>query len=480
MNAYRAESDSIGSLSIPAEALYGVHTARAIENFPLSGSPIRRVLVHAYGFVKHACLQTAHDLGYGIKTPFYEAIVTACQEMQQGELDAYVVVDALQGGAGTSTNMNINEVLANRALQIAGFSPGDYNHIHPIHDVNLFQSTNDTYPTALRIAALRELKKLATAFVSLQNAFESKEAAFADVIKVGRTQLQDAVLTTMGRSMSAYAEAFSRDRWRIFKCDERLRVINLGGTAIGTGTGAPRDYIFRVSETLRSLTGLHLARAENMLDSTQNADVFVEVSGILKAGATSLIKCASDIRLLASGPDAGFGELELPALQAGSSIMPGKVNPVIPEAVIQASLRVIANDQSITSAASMGNLELNAFLPLIADNLLDSIDLLNKAASLFVTKCLDDMKVKRERCNINTRTSIATATMLAGVIGYQAASDVLKEARETGASMESIVCKLGLLSQEDYQKLMHPDTINRLGSGTPSVSSTAGERKEWP
>ena len=297
-------------------------------------------------------------------------------ELLDGRLAPAIVVDALQGGAGTSANMNVNEVLANRALELLGAARGDDRRVSPTDHVNLHQSTNDVFPTALRVAALWGLGGSIRPSSALQEAFQAKERAFAHIVKVGRTEMQDAVLTTLGREMSAYAEALNRDRWRLAKCGERLRVVNLGGTAIGTGLAAPRDYIFRVVEELRDITGLGLARAENLVEATQNADVFVEVSGLLKTLASTLIKICGDLRLLSSGPDAGLGEIRLPARQAGSSIMPGKVNPVIPEAVTQAALLAIGHDQALTMAVAMGSLELNPFLPLVAHCLLESFDLL--------------------------------------------------------------------------------------------------------
>ena len=380
----RSETDFLGEKQIPAGALWGIHTARAVENFPISGRMIHPELIKAFGEVKLACAQTNIQLGFWKENPEKQsAIEKASFEMSQGLLDEHILVDALQGGAGTSTNMNVNEVIANRALRILGNPPGSFEIISPLDDINLHQSTNDTYPTALKIAAIRLLRELEHNVLTLQEAFQHKEKEFAHVVKIGRTQLQDAVLTTLGREMSAYAEALNRDRWRIYKCEERLRVVNLGGTAIGTGLGAPKQFIFRVVDRLRENTNIGLARAENLIDGTQNTDVFVEVSGILKAHATNLLKISNDLRLLSSGPDAGFGEINLPAKQAGSSIMPGKVNPVIPEAVAQVAIRVMGNDQVITHACSSGNLELNQFMPLIADALLENLTLLNNACFIF-------------------------------------------------------------------------------------------------
>jgi len=375
---FRIEHDLLGSKEVPADALYGIHTVRAAENFPLAGRPPHPALIHAYGAVKLACARVNHELeGAGLwEEAVFRAIETACLEMAEGRLDAHILADALQGGAGTSTNMNVNEVLCNRALQLLGRPLGDYAFLHPVRDINRHQSTNDTYPTALKVAAIRMLRDLQRETVALLEEFQRKEQAFARVVKVGRTQLQDAVLTTLGREMGAYAEALARDRWRIYKCEERLRLVNLGGTAVGTGLGAPRQFVFRAAERLREITKLGLARSENLVECTQNADVFVEVSGILKACATNLLKTASDLRLLSSGPDAGIGELRLPARQAGSSIMPGKVNPVVPEAVSQAAMLVMAHDQAIAQACASGSLELNPFLPLVAEALLGSLGLL--------------------------------------------------------------------------------------------------------
>ncbi|HSA78921.1 MAG TPA: aspartate ammonia-lyase, partial [Nitrospirota bacterium] len=397
MTRYRIEKDLLGEREVPADALYGVHTLRSVENFPLSRRAVNPALIHAYGAVKLACARTNHELGWWDDEKA-NAIEQACSEMMEGLLDVHIVTDALQGGAGTSTNMNVNEVLANRALQLLGRPLGDYDAVGPLEDLNLHQSTNDTYPTALKVAAIQQLRVLEREVVALLEEFQAKEKAFAHVVKIGRTQLQDAVLVTLGREMSAYAEAFGRDRWRIYKCEERLRVMNLGGTAVGTGLAAPRKYIFRVIEHLRGITGLGLARAENLIEATQNTDVFVEVSGILKACASNLLKTSTDLRLLSSGPDAGIGEIRLPPRQAGSSIMPGKVNPVIPEAVSQAAMTVMANDQSISYACSLGNLELNAFMPLIADALLGNLDLLTNACSILRRNCIAGLEADEKRC----------------------------------------------------------------------------------
>ena len=475
--ATREERDLLGCREVPADALWGIHTLRARENFPLAGRPVHPALIHAFGAVKLAAARTNHELGrWGEETA--AAIFAACEEMDRGALDEHLIVDALQGGAGTSTNLNVNEVLCNRALQLLGRAPGAYDVLHPLDDLNLHQSTNDVYPTALRVAAIRRLRALERAVVSLQEAFQRREKALAGVVKVGRTELQDAVLVTLGREMSAYADAFGRDRWRIYKCEERLRVVNLGGTAIGTGLGAPRAYIFRVVDQLRAITGLGLARAENLVEATQNADVFVEVSGILKACAVNLVKVGNDLRLLSSGPDAGLGEIRLPAKQAGSSIMPGKVNPVIPEAVVQAALRVLAADAEIASACALGTLELNPFLPLVADALLGSLDLLEGAATI-LRECVDGIEADHARCAATVEGSTATITALLPAIGYAQGSKLADEVRRTGRSVREAAVQGGYLTADRFAELTAPEAVLRLGwpddAGAGDPAAPGGE-----
>lgn len=463
-DATREEIDSLGTTSLPDQSFIGIHTFRAVQNFPLSRKPLHTAIVHAYGHVKLAAAQTNKSLGFwkgNVKKA--EAIELACQEMIRGDLDEHIVVDALQGGAGTSTNMNVNEVLANQALTFMEKRKGDYETISPLNDINLHQSTNDTYPTALKLGAITLLKELENNVSLLVEAFQKKEQELASVVKMGRTEMQDAVPTTLGRSMSAYAEAFGRDRWRIYKCEERLRVVNLGGTAIGTGLGAPRDYIFRVVDNLRANTGIGFARAENMVDNTQNADVFVEVSGILKALASSLIKCAGDLRLMSSGPDCGFSEISLPALQAGSSIMPQKVNPVIAEAVTQAGIRYIGYDHEITIAASMGNLELNAFMPLIADSLLHGIDLLNQAVLILRTKCVEGISAHEENLQKACSHATSIATALVPKLGYTQVSKLMEEAAVGSKTVKELALEKNLLSEDEFASLTSPEALMKLG-----------------
>jgi aspartate ammonia-lyase len=465
MDQNRTENDALGALILPASARYGIHAARALENFHLSGLLVHRALVRAYGDVKLACALTNRSLGvWADDSVKAEAIERACREMSEGLLDDEIVVDALQGGAGTSTNMNVNEVIANRALELAGKAHGDYEFISPLDDINLHQSTNDTYPTALKLAAIRLLHELEQRVVALQESFQRAEKRFAHIVKVGRTQYQDAVLTTLGREMGAYAEAINRDRWRIYKCEERLRVVNLGGTAIGTGIAAPREFIFGAIEQLRALTGIGLARAENLVEATQNTDVFVEVSGILKAHAVSLLKLCTDLRLLSSGPDAGLGELRLPARQAGSSIMPGKVNPVIPEAASQAAMLVIGNDATMTTACAMGSLELNAFLPLIAHCLLSNLDLLARADQMLSRKCIDGIEADEARCRLHVENSTAAATALVPALGYARAGEAAQRARKEGKPLRAVILENNWMSAEEFDACISPEAVCRLGS----------------
>jgi len=464
MPKFRTETDLLGSKEIPAEVLWGIHTARALENFKLLKKPVHPELIKAYGEVKLACFQTNRNLNYFSVGERADAIESACFEMAEGLLSGHVVVDALQGGAGTSTNMNINEVIANRALEIAGKPKGSYLLILPLDDINLHQSTNDTYPTALKLAAIRMIRGLEQSVLALQEAFQAKEKEFAHVVKIGRTQLQDSVLTTLGREMGAYAEAFNRDRWRFSKCEERLRVVNLGGTAIGTGLGAPRHFIFGVVDKLRENTGVGLARAENLIDNTQNADVYVEVSGMIKACAVSLLKISNDLRLMASGPDAGLAEIILPPKQAGSSIMPGKINPVIPEAAAQAAMMVFGNDQVISQAAAGGNLELNQFMPLIAHSLLESIDLLTHACTMLRVHCIQELKANEEQCRKNVLNSTALITALIPRIGYEKASEIVKKAKDEQISIMQAVLKSGTVNELEMNQLISPEQVCRLGS----------------
>jgi aspartate ammonia-lyase len=418
--ANRREEDLLGSLEVPAKVYWGIHTERAIRNFPLSGRRVHPSLIRALALVKKACAVANIELGYLGKEKG-AAIIAACEEIAGGGLPEQFPVDALQGGAGTSTNMNVNEVTANRAIELLGGRLGDYRLVHPLEDVNLHQSTNDVYPTALKIAAIFGLRRLSAAISGLQGAFQEKEAVFGAIIKIGRTELQEAVPMTLGAEFAAFAEAISRDRWRTFKGEERLRVVNLGGTAVGTGLTAPRDYIFLVIEKLREITGMGFSRGENLTGETANADSFVEVSGMLKAHASNLVKIAGDLRLLHF-----MGEIHLPAIQAGSSIMPGKVNPVVMEAVIQTGIRVMADDMIVSDAVSRGTWQINEFLPLIADTFLEEIDLLSAAVPLLEAQ-VRGLTADEARCRAFFDQSPMIITALLPLIGYERATALIRE-----------------------------------------------------
>lgn len=420
----RKEKDKIGELEFVEDVAYGLQTARAKDNFALDYRRTNLKLIYNIVKIKKAAALTYLKLGIGSKE-VYEAIVEACNLILCGDADEYFIVDALQGGAGTSTNMNVNEVIANLALKQVGKSYGEYSYIHPLDDVNRGQSTNDVYPTALRMAAIELLRDLSEGCAKLQQALQLKENEFDDIKKLGRTELMDAIPITLGSEFGAYAQAIARDRWRIYKVEERLRQVNIGGTAVGTSNNTERKYRFGIIEELRSMTDIGMAVAEYPMDITQNNDVFVEVSGLLKALAVNLIKISNDLRLMNSGPHGGFGEIKLAAMQMGSTIMPGKINPVIPEMVMQTGMKVIANDSAISMAAAHGEFELNAFLPLIADSLLESLSLLINSVSLFRTKCIDLIEPDRERCEELLNRSYAFATGYTAKLGYDVVSRVI-------------------------------------------------------
>jgi aspartate ammonia-lyase len=458
----RIEHDLLGEREVPALAYYGIHTVRALENFPVSGLPLHGELIRALAQVKKAAALA--NLKAGLLEPRVgEAIIAACDEVAAGSLHQWFLVDPFQGGAGTSTNMNANEVIANRAIELLGGERGDYRLVHPNDHVNMSQSTNDVYPTAVRVAALRLLLPLVQGMSDLQGALQAKEAEFAGILKIGRTEMQDAVPVTLGQEFAAWAQAIQRDWWRLWKVEERLRQVNLGGTAVGTGLNADRRYLYSVVEYLAEATGLGLARAENMIDVTQNCDVFVEVSGLLKAAAVNLAKMAADLRLLSSGPRAGLGEIRLPELQAGSSIMPGKVNPVMTELATQVAYQVMAADLAITLAAQAGQLELNAFLPQIAFNLFLQLDLLGAGVRLFKDRCILGIEADQARCQELLERSFGQVTALAPHLGYQATTEVAREAYATGKPVREIVLARGLMGEQELSVVLSPSEMTKPG-----------------
>lgn len=463
---YRLEHDLLGEMKIADELLYGIHTHRAAENFKnLSGHPVHQELIKAFGPQKEASARASYASGAwkGDKAKF-DAIIQACKELEKGLLAQHVVADAFQGGAGTSMNINVNEVIANRALEILGDKRGNYDRVSPLGDINLHQSTNDACPTALRIATINLLTKLEAALKQLQTSFQKAEKKFADVVKIGRTELQGAVLITLGQEMGAYAKCLERDRTRVAQCKENLLVVNLGATAVGNGIGAPNKYVKQVVKQLSEITGLKFTQADDLFDATQNEDAWAEVSGVLKTCAVNLLKIAGDLRFMGSDQYSSIGEVKLPERQAGSSIMPGKVNPVIPEAVSQAAMQVMGNDVVVNIACSSGNLELNAFFPVIADNVLNSIDLLTNACIMFSTKCIDGLEANREVClerAHNTPTAVITA--LLPVLGYPQASELVILSRETGKRIVDLVIEKKLLTKQQLDDLFKAEKVRQIG-----------------
>ncbi|MDT0449746.1 aspartate ammonia-lyase [Streptomyces hesseae] len=459
---FRSEHDLLGDRDVPAHAYYGVHTLRAVENFPITGTPIAVYpdLVTALAAVKQAAAQANRDLGLlaGDKA---DAIVRACEEIRAGRLHDHFVVDVIQGGAGTSTNMNANEVIANRALEHLGHAKGDYRRLHPLEDVNAGQSTNDVYPTAVRLSLQLAADRLLEAMETLRRAFAAKAEEFADVLKMGRTQLQDAVPMTLGQEFAAYAVMLAEDRARLEEARALLREINLGGTAIGTGLNAHPEYPELACRHLGAITGIPLSVAGDLVEATQDMGAFVQLSGVLKRIAVKLSKTCNDLRLLSCGPRAGLAEINLPPVQAGSSIMPGKVNPVIPEVVNQVAFEVIGNDVTVTMAAESGQLQLNAFEPVIAHSLLKSLTHLRSGCLTLAERCVTGITANREHLARLVGQSIGLATALNPHIGYEKATAVAQEALTTGASVRDLVLAKGLLTPERLEEILHPDNLAR-------------------
>jgi aspartate ammonia-lyase len=464
----RKEKDFMGSREIPADAYWGIQTLRAVENFPITGTAISAFpgLVTALAQVKHAAVLANFDLGL-IDAVKKDAIEQACQDIQQGRLLDQFVVDVIQGGAGTSTNMNANEVIANRALEHLGQDKGEYSVIHPNGDVNMGQSTNDVYPTAIKIATIQGSFELLSAMAHLREALTRKALEFDDVVKVGRTQLQDAVPMTLGQEFSTYAVMVDEDERRIREALIHLHEINLGATAIGTGINTHPQYAAEACAHLRRITELPLVTANNLVEATQDCGAFVLFSGTLKRVAVKLSKICNDLRLLSSGPRAGFAEINLPPRQAGSSIMPGKVNPVIPEVVNQVAFEVIGNDLTITMAAEGGQLQLNAFEPIIARSLFASLTHLTAACTTLADHCIDGITANKEYLRSQVEASIGVVTILNPLIGYDAATSIARQALATGRSVTSLVLEQGLLTDIELDEILRPEHLANPQGRTP-------------
>jgi len=454
---HRIEHDLLGDRHIPNEAYYGVHTLRAVENFPITGTPISIYpdLINALACVKQAAALSNHELGL-LDEVRMRAIVSACEEIREGKLHEHFVVDVIQGGAGTSTNMNANEVIANRALELLGHQRGEYQHLHPNEHVNLSQSTNDVYPTALKVAAYIGIHGLVDAMGVLRRAFEAKAEEFKDVLKMGRTQLQDAVPMTLGQEFSTYAVMLAEDEARVKEAASLICEINLGATAIGTGINAHPDYAALVCRHLSKVTGIPLWTAPNLIEATQDVGSFVQLSGVLKRVAVKLSKTCNDLRLLSSGPRAGLGEINLPSMQAGSSIMPGKVNPVIPEVVNQIAFEVIGNDVTVSFAAEAGQLQLNAFEPIIAHSLFKSVTHLRNGCLTLEKQCVRGITANHDRLRSIVENSIGIVTALNPYIGYSNATEVAQEALTSGRSVYDLVLSKGLLTKAQLDDILQP------------------------
>ena len=467
--AVRYEHDLLGDRAVPAAAYYGVHTLRALENFPITGTPISIYpdLIAALACVKQAAALANNELRL-LDDERAQAIIKACEEIRAGNLLEEFVVDVIQGGAGTSTNMNANEVVANRALELMGHRKGEYQFLHPLDHVNMSQSTNDVYPTAVKVALHFGIQRLTAAMAELRAAFAAKSAEFADVIKMGRTQLQEAVPMTLGQEFSTYVVMLDEDEHRLTEAGLLIHEINLGATAIGTGITAHPDYAPLACRKLSEVTGVELVMAGNLVEATQDAGAFVQLSGVLKRVAVKLSKTCNDLRLLSSGPRAGLNEINLPAVQAGSSIMPGKVNPVIPEVVNQIAFEVIGNDVTVSFAAEAGQLQLNAFEPIIAHSLFKSLKHLRNGCDTLRERCVRGITANREHLRRTVENSIGIVTALNPYIGYAHATQVAQEAHATGKSVYDLVLEKGLLTREQLDQILRPEALTRPNYVPPS------------
>ena len=456
----RIEHDLLGDQNVPKQALWGVHTLRALENFNITGIRLDHFpeFVEALATIKRACAVVNSDLGY-LDQDISNAIISACDEIQRGLWHGHFVVDMIQGGAGTSTNMNTNEVIANRALEILGHSRGDYKKIHPNNHVNMSQSTNDVYPSAIKLALLTMIGEFMEAVDALSEEFASKAEEFSHVIKMGRTQLQDAVPMTLGQEFKAWEKTVLESKERILLALNNLRELNMGATAIGTGINTDDRYAAKVIEELNNLTGLNLHLAHDLVEATQDTSSFVELSGVFKMFAVRLSKICNDLRLLSSGPCCGFNEIDLPPVQAGSSIMPGKVNPVIPEVVNQVAFQVIALDNAVAMASESGQLQLNVFEPLIAYNLFTSITMMTSAIATLRTRCINGIVANEEACREMVFNSVGIVTALNPYLGYEKSSLIAKEALKSNKSVFDLVLEHKFMDKEQLEQVLSPENM---------------------
>ena len=458
---FRRERDSIGEKQVPNEAYYGVQSLRGHENFRISGQTINKQLIKNLSVVKKACAITNCSVGE-LKEEYKEAIVKACEEVYSGKFDNEFIIDPIQGGAGTSLNMNINEVIANRANEILGFNKGEYYPIHPNDHVNMGQSTNDVIPTAASLTAYELLNGCIEKLIKLSYEFNIKAEEFTDVIKMGRTEMQDAVPISLGSEFKAFSMAIGRDVKRLERVKDSLLEVNLGGTAVGTGITANDKYIASGVLELSNIFDEHIIQSSNLVDGTQNLDKYAEVSSQLKVCAVNISKIAGDLILMSSGPRAGFGEIRLPARQNGSSIMPGKVNPVMPEVMKEISFQIMGNDLTITMATQSGQLELNAFYPIVIHNLYESLVILTNGVETFIENCVKGIEANEKRCNNLVDGSIGIVTALAPILGYEKSAAIAKKALKTGKYVKEVVLEECDINETEVSKILNTREMAKI------------------
>lgn len=458
----RIEHDFLGDLELPEEVYYGVQSLRAAQNFPITGHRLDKEFIKSLAIVKKAAAKANIKTGR-MPSMIGNAIVQAADEVMDGKWDSQFIVDVIQGGAGTSMNMNANEVIANRAIEILGGSKGDYVLVSPNNHVNMAQSTNDVIPTAIRITIIAKAKRAITELTGLADSLNGKSQEFSKVLKMGRTHLQDAVPITLGQEFSAYEAAIRRAARRIERAMENLRTINMGATAVGTGLNAEPEYIREVVRQLAKLTGECFVSAPNLVDATQNTDELGEFSGAMKVSALALSKIANDLRLMASGPKCGLNEIFLPPVQPGSSIMPGKVNPVIPEMVNQVAFQIIGNDNVVSLAVEAGQFELNVMEPVLAYNIFQSLTILTNAVHTFNHKCIIGIKANDSRCQQLVENSLGIITALLPHIGYEQASSLAREALDSGRSVKEIITEKGIMAPERLAAILSPAEMTKPG-----------------
>ncbi len=472
--SFRIEKDALGQREVPANAYYGIQALRAAQNFPITGDKIHRELIIALAMIKKCAALVNMELGY-LHPDLGKPISMAAQEMIDGKLHDQVIVDPIQGGAGTSFNMNINEIIANRALEIMGKEKGDYFQLSPNTHVNMSQSTNDVFPTAVRIATIRLIQQLLAVMGTMHQAFKSKAEEFDSVLKMGRTHLQDAVPIRLGQEFAAYSRVISRDIARIRQSCDHLYVVNIGATAIGTGLNADPRYATKMVELLSEISGLSLSMASDLVDATQNTDAYTEVSSTLKICMLNMSKIANDLRLLASGPQNGLNEILLPPMQPGSSIMPGKVNPVMCEMINQVAFQVMGNDHTICAASEAGQLELNVMEPVLVYNLLQSIEIMKNAFEVFTKNCIHGIQANEKRCQEYVEQSVGVITAINPHIGYETAARIAKECVQSGKSVRELCLLYDILSEEELNQILDPYEMTKPGI---SGRELLGNKKE--